>query len=42
VIPEGGTRVEEIGKEVSERVNWALDHILDFCRDLAEGKRRIC
>ncbi|MCQ8897962.1 MAG: methionine adenosyltransferase [Hadesarchaea archaeon] len=42
VIPEEGTRVEEIGKEVSERVNWALDHILDFCRDLAEGKRRIC
>jgi S-adenosylmethionine synthetase len=42
VLPENGTKMEEIRKEVSERVNWALDHILDFCRDLAEGKMRIC
>jgi len=42
VIPENGTKMEGIRREVSERVNWALDHILDFCQDLAEGKMRIC
>jgi len=42
VVPEEGTRVEEIEGEIAERVNWELDHILDFCRDLSEGKMRVC
>ncbi|TDA35738.1 MAG: methionine adenosyltransferase [Hadesarchaea archaeon] len=42
VLLEKGTKMEEVRKEVLERMEWALDHISDFCQTLAEGKMGIC
>jgi len=41
VILTPGTALADVRSEIAEAVNYELDHIKEFCRDLAEGKLKL-
>ena len=41
VILTPGTTLADVRSEIAEAVNYELDHIKEFCRDLAEGKLKL-
>jgi len=41
-VMKPGTTIREVQKEVEEVVNFELEHIDQFCNDLAQGKIPIC
>jgi S-adenosylmethionine synthetase len=42
VIPEAGTSIESVRERIAEVIDSELEHIDQFCRDLAEGKYPVC
>jgi len=41
VVLTPGTTLADVRSEIAEAVNYELDHIKEFCRDLAEGKLKL-